>query len=118
MPGNMPLLEVDNWLHQVTCLYAAAIPIYIFVNNHLGPKTMEPMFCRDFLMSHFEKIASSPSAVQAAQAGSSSSATTASFVPKLQKLPFARFGNAAFGSGNVRSRVAGITMKGLAALFK
>jgi hypothetical protein len=69
--GGMPIFEVGNWLHQATAFYAVAVPTFFYINNFLGPRVMEPVFCRDYLMAKFEKISAS----------SSVSANATSFTP-------------------------------------
>lgn len=101
----MPVLEVENWLGQVTGLYLTLVPAFLFFNNHLGPKTLEQPFCRDFLMAHFERISAAPSTISAAGAGASSSGiATAQLVPQLPKMQFQR--TAGSGGFGVRGRVA------------
>lgn len=92
---GMPVLEFSNWLHQATTFYAVAIPLFIYMNNFAGPRILEPAFCRDYLMAHFEKIAdSSKSTVQAVGGGASVAApvATPAKVPIVPKNLFARCG--------------------------
>lgn len=110
--GGMPLLETSNWLHQVTALYSTAIPVYFFVNNFLGPSTMEPVFCRDYLISNFEKISS---------ASSSSASKKPSFVPSsgmAPRLPKNIVVRGLMSSGNTRARAMGVAATGIRALFR
>lgn len=102
-------MEVSNWLHQVGSLYLTVIPIYLYVNNFLGPKVMEPVFCRDFLMAQFDRIATAPSTTQGQSAAFVPSAGKA---PRLPKVMFTR------ASASPRVRIATVGMQGLAAIFR
>lgn len=81
----MPVLEFGNWLEQVTSFYAISIPLFLYLNNYVGPKAVEPSFTKDFLMAHFEKISSQSSAGK-----SSAFVPTPGKAPKLPKNLFAR----------------------------
>ena len=106
--GGMPLLELSNWLHQVTSLYATAIPVYFYINNIVGPKVLEPVFCRDYLMAHFDKIATAPATTSGQGAAFS---PTAGKAPRIPAQLFAR-------GASVRGRVVGMGAQGLAAMFR
>lgn len=112
--GGMPMLEVKNWLHEVNGLYLTLIPSYIWINNFVGPRAMEPVFTKDFLMAQFEKIASSTAAApsQTTQVATAKTAFTPTpgKVPVLPKNMFARAVN-----GNPRGRLITFASAGLLA---
>ena len=124
--GGMPLLETANWLHQVNGLYLTIIPCFFWINNFLGPKVMEPVFCRDFLIAQFEKmaepvpgaVASSTSAVKSVVV-ESSKPSTAAFVPtpgKAPQLPKNMFARSAIPG--TRGRLLKLASVGVSTLFK
>jgi hypothetical protein len=93
MSGGMPVLEVATFLPNVKSLYLTLIPVFFFVNNFLGPKRMEPVFTRDFLMAHFDKISSAESSAKAVK-----------FTPTPGKVPqLPKFGRQARVAGLIAS---------------
>ncbi len=113
--GGMPILEFSNWLHQVTTFYVMAVPFYVYLNNFVGPRTMEPVFCRDYLMAQFDRMAtpaaSSTAATASAVVKPQAYVPTPGKVPQLPKNMFAR-------AATPRGRVVGLAAAGLAGLFQ
>ena len=103
------MLEVKNWLHEVNGLYLTLIPCFIWLNNFVGPKALEPVFTRDYLIAQFDKIAESSS--------TSSATSKSAFVPSAGKapmLPKNMFARAA----NPRVKAFSLATAGLFALAK
>jgi hypothetical protein len=111
---SMPVLELTNWLHQTTTFYACAIPLYIYLNNFAGPRVLEPVFCHDYLMAHFDKIAtgSSSSTASTAAAAPKTFTPTPGKVPKLPSTLFRGVG------GGVRGRFIGLAASTAMKAFK
>lgn len=80
----MPIFEFGNWLYQTTTFYTVAIPFFLYLNNFAGPKAMEPVFCRDYIMAQFDKMAGG------ATQKSVGYTPTPGKVPRLPKQLFAR----------------------------
>ena len=123
--GGMPIFEFGNWLHQTTAFYTVAIPFFLYLNNFAGPRAMEPVFCRDYIMAQFDKMAQSGVATGVASQGASAAkgavvATTTSggFTPtpgKVPQLPKQLF--AARGPRGIRL-AGGMASLGLLSLMK
>lgn len=85
-----------------------AIPFFLYLNNFAGPRAMEPVFTRDFIMAQFEKIASKSTST----AGKGAVTATAAYVPTPGKVPVLP-GNL-FARGLLRStRQGGLAMASL-----
>jgi hypothetical protein len=108
--GGMPLLEVTNWYHQVSSLYVAVVPLFLYVNNILGPKVLEPAFTRDFVMAQFDKIASAKASIEGA---GSAFAPAAGKAPRLPKVFFERAMRGGFRGG----RLMALGARGLATML-
>ena len=107
--GGMPILEFGNWFHQVSAFYLGVIPFFIYLNNFAGPKAMEPVFVRDYLIAQFDKMATTPGAATTATSTTAVAAKgfqpTAGKVPVMPKQLFARGAYARMGLAVARKAI-------------
>lgn len=105
----MPQLEVSTYFHQMVWGYAAVLSCYAVTTQILIPRTFEPKFVYDYMLSQFKAITARGASI-ASPAAATTAATPAFFKPTAGKVPRLDLLNTLRNGGGAKTKAFGAAL--------